>query len=80
MAARPGETIGAKENEFDLKDRVWTVPEGRIKGEKEHKVPLSDAVVAILQSLPRERRNPFVFIGPEPAGCRTWRCWLSSSG
>ena len=49
VAARTGETIGAKENELDLKEKVWTVPEGRIKGEKEHKVPLPDAAIAILE-------------------------------
>jgi integrase len=62
-AARTGEVIGAKWDEFDLNGKVWTVPSGRIKGGREHRVPLSDRTLEILRSLPREDDNPFVFIG-----------------
>jgi integrase len=62
-AARTGEVIGAKWDEFDLDGKVWTVPSGRIKGGREHRVPLSERVVEILRGLPREDDNPFVFIG-----------------
>jgi integrase len=34
-----------------------------MKARKEHKVPLSDRAVKILQSLPREDGNPYLFIG-----------------
>jgi len=50
--ARTGETIGAKWNEVDLKAKTWTIPAGRMKAEKEHRVPLSDRAVEILRSLP----------------------------
>jgi integrase len=63
-AARTGETIGATWSEIDLKTRTWTVPANRIKGGKEHRVPLSDAAMKVLESLPREQGNNFVFIGP----------------
>jgi integrase len=63
-AARTGETIGATWDEIDLNQKIWTVPAGRIKGGREHRVPLSDRVVELLQALPREPNNPFVFIGP----------------
>jgi integrase len=63
-AARTGEVIGARWDEINLDDKIWTVPANRIKGGKEHRVPLSDAAVAILESIPTERGNEYVFIGP----------------
>jgi integrase len=34
-----------------------------MKGGKVHRVPLSDAAVALLRALPQETANPYVFIG-----------------
>ena len=61
--ARTGEVIGAQWSEFDLDAGVWTVPAGRMKADKEHRVPLSNRAVEILKVLPRERGNNSVFIG-----------------
>ena len=55
-AARTGETIGATWDEIDFKGKVWTVPAGRIKGGKEHRVPLSDRAIALLKAMPRKIR------------------------
>jgi integrase len=60
-AARTNEVIGARWPEIDLKEKVWTVPAGRMKGHREHRVPLSDPAIAILKALPRE--SDFVFPG-----------------
>ncbi len=49
-ACRSGEVRGAKWDEFDLEAGVWTVPEGRMKAGKEHRVPLSDAALAIIKT------------------------------
>ncbi|WP_296763547.1 integrase arm-type DNA-binding domain-containing protein [Sediminimonas sp.] len=38
---RPGETRGARMQEFDLATRTWTIPATRMKMRREHKVPLS---------------------------------------
>ncbi len=38
---RPGETRGARKKEFDLEARTWTIPPGRMKMRREHRVPLS---------------------------------------
>ena len=54
-AARSGEAIGAKWSEIDLEAGVWTVPADRMKGSKEHEVPLSKRAAEILKALPRER-------------------------
>jgi integrase len=67
-AARTGETIGARWDEIDLQEKIWTVSAGRIKGGREHRVPLSATVVEILCGLPQEKDNPFVFIGPRKGG------------
>ena len=61
-AARTGEVIGAKWSEIDLKAGVWTVPAERMKGSKEHQVPLSKRALAILADLPREKGG-YVFPG-----------------
>jgi integrase len=63
-AARTGEVIGALWSEINLSAKLWTVPAGRIKGGREHRVPLSDRAVAIIKELPTEDGNDFVFIGP----------------
>ena len=61
-AARTGEVIGAKWSEIDLDAGVWTVPAERMKGSKEHQVPLSKRAIAILESIPREKGG-YVFPG-----------------
>jgi integrase len=66
-AARTGEVIGAPWDEIDLKNRLWTVPASRMKkADKEHRVPLSDAAMAILEGLPK--LNDFVFPGARGRG------------
>ena len=45
--------IGARWSEFDLDERLWIVPGERMKAGREHRVPLSDATVAILAALAR---------------------------
>jgi integrase len=63
-AARTGEVIGAKWGEIDFAKKEWTIPEGRMKGGRQHRVPLSNRVIEILSEVPREEDNPHVFIGP----------------
>ena len=65
-AARTGETIGARWDEIDLDRATWVIPAQRMQAQAEHRVPLSDRAVALLNSLYRERDNPFVFIGTQP--------------
>ena len=63
-ACRTGEVIGARWGEIDLKAKTWIIPPGRMKAHKEHRVPLSPAVLHLLKHLPREGENPeFVFLG-----------------
>jgi integrase len=58
-AARTGEVIACRWDEFDLRGAVWSVPPGRMKGGREHRVPLPNRGVKLLRMLPRE--SEFVF-------------------
>lgn len=62
-AARTGEVIGARWPEIDRQAKLWTIPGERMKGGREHRVPLSDAALAILARLYQDREGEFVFAG-----------------
>ena len=66
-AARSGETLGMTWDEVDFDNATWTVPASRMKMQKRHSVPLSDAAVAILRAQEAARgKNPYVFPGARP--------------
>lgn len=78
-AARSGEVRGATWDEIDLEGRCWTIPAERMKAGREHRVPLSDAAVTLLEALPRMEGSDHVFTAPRggalsdmslPAVCR----------
>src|ERR1700737_1916877 len=50
-AARSGEVLGARWNEFDLDRAVWTIPAARMKAGREHRVPLSPRALKIVQAM-----------------------------
>jgi integrase len=58
---RRAEVLEATWDEFDLKARTWTIPRERAKNDREHRVPLSSAAVAILETLPRIAGSRFLF-------------------
>lgn len=60
-ATRSGEIRGATWDEIDLKKEVWTIPTNRMKGGKEHRVPLSGEAIALLKALPRLDDDEHVF-------------------
>lgn len=60
-ACRSGEVRGAKWDEIDLENKVWTIPAERMKAKREHQVPLSDAALALLKAIPKE--GDVVFAG-----------------
>jgi integrase len=62
-AARTGEVLGATWDEVDLENAVWTIPGGRMKSGRTHRVPLSRRAVSILKQVHRIRRSDFVFRG-----------------
>jgi len=50
-AARSGEVRGATWGEIDLQAGVWTIPAGRMKADREHRVPLSHAAMKMLNTM-----------------------------
>jgi integrase len=64
-AARSGEVYGAVWDEIDLKSATWIIPPQRTKTGREHRVPLSPQALKLLQALPRESGNQYVFTGPK---------------
>ena len=47
-AARSGEVRGARWDEFDLGEKLWIIPEWRMKARREHRVPLSERACEIV--------------------------------
>ena len=61
-AVRSGEAREAKWSEIDLDAREWRIPAERMKMGVEHRVPLSDAAVAVLEAMrPFRGRSGLVF-------------------
>ena len=68
-AARSSEARGATWSEMDLDNRLWTIPAERMKGGAEHRVPLSDAALAVLhEALPLCDDSGLVFPSPRKRG------------
>jgi integrase len=65
-AARTGEVIGARWSEIDLAARVWTIPGQRMKGGREHRIPLSQRAIELLERLPREQDSGDVDVWLDP--------------
>jgi integrase len=65
-AARRGEVLGARLDEFDLERAVWTVPAHRMKAGREHRVPLSGRALAIVKALRQAEGRKYVFAGHKP--------------
>ena len=63
-ATRTKEVIEAKFDEFDLQRRIWTIPSEKMKVRKEHKVPLSDEAIEIIEFMKRKHNHEYVFHNP----------------
>ncbi|MGI9501762.1 MAG: tyrosine-type recombinase/integrase, partial [Geminicoccaceae bacterium] len=74
-AARTGEVIGASWSEIDNENMIWKVPAERMKSGVEHRVPLTEASLALLEQaklFQGRGRTDFIFPG------RGWRKPLSN--
>lgn len=60
-ASRSGEVRGATWDEIDPKARIWTISAERMKANKEHRVPLSDPAMRIIEAAPRLADSPYIF-------------------
>jgi integrase len=66
-AARSGEARGATWGEIDMEAAVWNVPGERMKAGREHRVPLSTPVLAILREMAQLGANPSGLVFPGQA-------------
>ncbi|MNG46454.1 Prophage CP4-57 integrase [compost metagenome] len=64
-ASRSGEIFGAKWQEIDFKNKVWIIPKERMKADREHRVPLSNEALTLLESI-HLYAHPQDFIFPAP--------------
>ena len=61
---RTTEVIEAPWSEFDFDLKLWTIPASRMKAEREHFIPLSDAALAVLAQAKQEAAgSAFLFPG-----------------
>ena len=67
-SCRLGEALKATWDEVDLEAAEWTIPAARMKGRREHRVPLSPPAIQLLNSLYREEGNPYLFISSRTPG------------
>jgi len=61
--ARSGEARGMRWEEIDFKRCIWTVPAERMKGNVQHRVPLSSQAVSVLEKM-KGLHEEFVFPSP----------------
>jgi integrase len=66
-AARTGEVLGARRTEIDLASKVWTIPGERMKAGREHRVPLSEQAIALIECVPIGHESEYVFPGERRA-------------
>ncbi len=62
-AGRTQEVIGASNTEIDYAKAIWTIPAERMKGGKEHRVPLAPRALAIAKAQPE---GAYLFPSPKP--------------
>ena len=65
-AGRTGEVINATWPEIDCESRVWTIPAERMKMNREHRVPLCDAAIELLEALSGHKATEYIFFGQQP--------------
>jgi integrase len=58
-SARRGEALGATWSEIDFDTATWTIPAERMKGRRQHRVPLAPAAVELLNTLDRTGERIF---------------------
>ena len=58
---RTDETLGATWSEIDRQAGTWTIPPARMKGRRQHQVPLTPEMLAILDRLPRLAGSDWLF-------------------
>lgn len=56
---RPNEAASARWDEFDFETKTWTIPASRMKNKRNHVIPLTDAVIEILETMKQWNSREF---------------------
>ena len=68
-ATRSGQVRTATWEDIDPDGAVWTIPAERMKAGLEHRVPLSDRALALLDEARHELPHGSGIVFPSPTGC-----------
>lgn len=59
---RPSEAAGARWEEIDLETKIWSIPPERMKKRREHRIPLTEQMLALLEVMqPISGHREYVF-------------------
>lgn len=59
---RPSEAAGARWDEIEWEERIWTIPAERMKKRREHRIPLTEQMLALLEVMkPISGHREFIF-------------------
>jgi integrase len=64
-ACRTSEVLGATWGEIDVEKKFWTIPASRMKAAREHRVPLSQRCLEIVEAMRKKGTDGFAFPGPK---------------
>ncbi|MBY7951012.1 tyrosine-type recombinase/integrase [Vibrio fluvialis] len=60
--ARPSEASGARWDEIEWEEKIWTIPADRMKKRREHRIPLTEQMLALLEVMkPISGHREFIF-------------------
>ncbi|MBD1566045.1 MULTISPECIES: integrase domain-containing protein [Vibrio] len=59
---RPSEAAGARWDEIEWEEKIWTIPAERMKKRREHRIPLTEQILALLEVMkPISGHREFIF-------------------
>ena len=64
--ARTSEVTLLKSDELDLEQKLWTIPDFRMKAKKEHRIPLPSKVIKLLGISHSTHNYQYIFPGSNP--------------
>ena len=65
---RTNEVLGAKWEEVDMANALWTIPNDRMKTGREHRVPLSTSAMRIVRAMESMEGSDYIFPSPTRDG------------
>ncbi|MCP8893915.1 integrase arm-type DNA-binding domain-containing protein [Shinella daejeonensis] len=67
---RKSEVSDAERSEFDVGARLWTIPEVRVKMGQDHLLPMSSAMIELVEGLPKQGNGDFIFSDRRTKGAK----------